>query len=129
MKIDHIAIWVRDLERTRQFFEIYFDAKASDRYENSKGFSSYFLTLPDGDTRIEIMTSTEICHDSHCRIEPTVGMGHIAISLGSKEAVDELTEMIYNSGQMLLSGPRTTGDGYYESCFCILDDFLLELTV
>lgn len=123
MKIEHGAVWVRDIERTRQFFESYFEATASNRYDNSHGFSSYFLSLPDGSTRIEIMTSTAIHHDSHCLIEPTVGMGHIAISLGSKEMVDDLTQQLIVAGHTLISGPRTTGDGYYESCIYVFGDF------
>lgn len=129
MRIEHCAIWVRDIERARQFFEIYFEAKTGERYNNSKGFSSYFLTLPNGDTRIEIMTSTSITANTCCMVEPTVGMGHIALSLGSKDAVDKLTKLFVSAGHKLLSGPRTTGDGYYESCLCIFDDFIIELTI
>ncbi len=129
MRIEHIAIWVRDIERTRQFFETYFDAEASDRYDNSKGFSSYFLTFPNGNTRLEIMQSIEIPNDVKCSTKPVTGMGHIAFSLGSKETVDHLTDLIVSAGHNLLSGPRITGDGYYESCLCIFDDFIIELTV
>ena len=60
---------------------------------------------------------------------PKTGCGHIAISVGSEKGVDELTGRLTMAGYSLVSGPRVTGDGYYESCFCIDNDFMLELTV
>lgn len=123
MRIEHIAVWVRDIERTRQFFETYFGAVASSRYDNARGFSSYFLTLPDGKTRIEIMQQPGVT----VKIIPCTG--HFAISVGSKESVDQLTQRLVNDGYNLASGPRTTGDGYYESCFHINAEFILELTI
>lgn len=43
------------------------------------------------------------------------GLAHFSISVGSKEAVDKLTERLRNDGYAILSNPRITGDGYYES--------------
>lgn len=123
MKIEHCAIWVRDIERTRQFFGTFFHTKASDRYDNDKGFSSYFLSFADSDTRIEIMQSPDV------PIEIIPATSHIAISVGTKESVDELTRQLAADGHKLLNGPRVTGDGYYESCLCIFGEFILELTV
>lgn len=123
MKIEHVAIWVHDIECTKQFFETYFAVKPSNKYVNIRGFSSYFLSLPDGGTRIEIMQSPNV------PIEIIPATGHIAISMGSKDAVDQLTKQLVAHGHKLIGGPRITGDGYYESCLCIFNDFILELTV
>ncbi|MEE0979918.1 MAG: acyltransferase family protein [Muribaculaceae bacterium] len=128
MRIEHCAIWVRDIERTREFFEAYFMAEAGARYDNAKGFSSYFLSLPDGGCRVEIMTHKGLSRED-VTDGPKTGCGHIAISVGSEKGVDELTGRLTMAGYSLVSGPRVTGDGYYESCFCIDNDFMLELTV
>ena len=45
-----------------------------------------------------------------------VGYIHIAFSVGNKNKVDELTELLQNDEYKIISKPRTTGDGYYESC-------------
>ncbi|MGZ7144627.1 VOC family protein, partial [Streptococcus pyogenes] len=57
------------------------------------------------------------------------GFIHLAFSLGSKEKVDLLTERMKADGYELLSGPRTTGDGYYESCLLAFEGNMIELTV
>ncbi len=44
------------------------------------------------------------------------GYAHMTFSVGSKEKVDELTQILKEDGYCLISGPRVTGDGYYESC-------------
>ncbi len=123
MRLTHVAIWVSDIEHTRQFFETYFGAIASARYDNARGFSSYFFTFPDGDTRIEIMQQPGV----EVAIAPC--SGHVAISLGSKEEVDRMTEQLVASGHQHISGPRVTGDGFYESCLHINDEFILVLTI
>ena len=56
------------------------------------------------------------------------GYIHIAFSVGSKEKVDELTVKIKNAGYDVVSGPRTTGDGYYESCIVGIEGNQIELT-
>ena len=38
---------------------------------------------------------------------------HIAFSVGSKEKVDVLTARLKADEYKVVSGPRTTGDGYY----------------
>ena len=56
MKVEHLAIWVGDLEAIKSFYVKYFGAIASDLYHNpKKNFKSYFLTFADGDTRLELM--------------------------------------------------------------------------
>ena len=127
MKIEHVGLYVHDLEGARAFFENYFAAKSNDRYHNPKtGFQSYFLTFEDG-ARLEIMTKETV--QSCASSAEQLGYAHLAFSLGSKEAVDSLTQTLEQAGYKLLSGPRVTGDGYYESLFEGFEGNLLELTV
>ena len=127
MKIEHIAMYVNDLERTKEFFIKYFDAKSNDGYHNkSTDFKSYFLTFGDG-ARLEIMNKP-------CMVDmekDTAGTGyiHIAFSVGSKENVDILTDRLKADGYDVISGPRTTGDGYYESCIIGIEGNQVEITI
>ncbi|CAM3868770.1 VOC family protein [Alkalicoccus chagannorensis] len=126
MRIEHAAVWVHDLEAVRRFYETYFHAEAGAKYANeAKQFESYFLTF-DGGARLEIMRRADI--DQKGR-EDTAGWAHIAISLGSQEAVDTLTAEIEHAGYPLRSGPRTTGDGYYESVIEDPEGNVIELTI
>lgn len=127
MKIEHIAMYVNDLGSARDFFIKYFDAKANGGYHNEKtGFRSYFLSFDEG-ARLEIMNRPRLT-DSAKDIDRT-GYIHIAISLGSSEKVDRLTERLRSDGYEVVSGPRTTGDGYYESCIVGFEGNQIELTV
>ncbi len=115
MKIEHIAIWAHDIELLRSFYTKYFDITCGDLYENkTKGFTSYFLSFGEGTTRIELMHVAEV-HDEQRQGKPFVGYAHIAISVGGKDKVNELTERLRTDGYTILGEPRTTGDGYYES--------------
>lgn len=125
MKIEHIALYVRDLEVTRDFYVKYFSAQSNEKYTNAKGFSSYFLTFDDG-ARLEIMSLPDL----NCAGElPCFGYAHIAVSAGSVQCVDELTKRIEKDGYKVISKPRTTGDGYYESVIADPDGNLIEITV
>ena len=125
-KIDHIALYVRDLEGAKAFFATYFDAVTGGRYENpNTGFSSYFLTFDRG-SRLELMCLPELDEIS---ADCSVGYAHAAFSVGSRKTVDELTARLAADGYPVLSGPRITGDGYYESCICGFEGILLEITV
>ena len=127
MRIEHIAMYVNDLETTRDFFVKYFNARSNSGYHNeTTDFRSYFLSFDDG-ARLEIMKKP-VMEDTVKGIART-GYIHIAFSLGSKEAVDELTEKIKNDGYNVISGPRTTGDGYYESCIIGIEENQIEITV
>lgn len=127
MKIEHVALYVRDLEGARTFFETYFEAQSNSRYHNPKtGFSSYFMTFTDG-ARLEIMNKPSV-NPEPLPLE-RLGFIHLAFSLGSKEKVDQLTQRLQADGFELVSGPRTTGDGYYESCFLGFEGNTIELTV
>ncbi len=127
MVIEHIAMYVNDLESARDFFVKYLGAKSNDGYHNVKtGFRSFFVSF-DGGARIEIMNKPEMADDNK-ELNRT-GYAHIAFSVGSKERVDKLTEQIKNAGYEVVSGPRTTGDGYYESCIVAIEGNQIELTV
>lgn len=127
MKIEHVAMYVNDLESAKDFFIKYFGGKSNDEYHNKNtGFRSYFITFSDG-SRLEIMNKPGLGDQDNK--DRCVGYAHIAFSVGSKEKVDELTDRLKKDGHKVLSGPRITGDGYYESC--ILDTFgnQIEITV
>ena len=127
MKIEHIAMYVNDLEAARQFFTEYLGGHSNDGYHNKKtDFRSYFITFDDG-ARLELMTKPDMT-------DPAKGLNrtgyvHIAFSVGSKEKVDELTEQLKEAGYSVVSGPRTTGDGYYESCIVVVEGNQIEITV
>lgn len=127
MKIEHIALYVNDLEGARDFFVTYFDAVSNEGYHNPRtDFRSYFLKFTDG-SRLEIMTKPELT-DSGDFLN-RFGYAHIAFSVGSNEKVDALTERLKVDGYRVISGPRATGDGYYESCVVGFEGNLIEITV
>ena len=127
MKIEHIALYVNDLEAARDFFCRYFNAVSNEGYHNkTTDFRSYFLTFSDG-ARLEIMTRPNM--DDLPKSPNRTGFVHLAFSAGSKEAVDELTDRLRADGYRILSGPRTTGDGYYESCVEGFEGNIIEITV
>lgn len=127
MRIEHIAMYVNDLENVRTFFMRYFGATSNEGYHNPRtDFRSYFLNFDHG-TKLEIMNKPLMC-DTEKGLNRT-GYTHIAFSLGSKSAVDELTERLKADGYEVISGPRTTGDGYYESCILGIEGNQIEITV
>lgn len=112
MHIDHVAIWADNIEIEKDFFLKYFECTANKMYTNpEKKFSSYFISF-GGDARIEIMKRADITSK---RTGETLGITHIAINAGSRENVDRLTEVLECDGYTIVSRPRITGDGYYES--------------
>ncbi len=128
MKIEHVALYCRDLEGMRGFFEKYFQGVSNTMYHNPRtNLRTYILTFPDGPTRLEIMTRPEVEGDNAKQFH--AGFVHLSFSVGSKEAVDCLTAMLSADGYETLSGPRTTGDGYYESCVKGFEGILLEITI
>jgi len=127
MKIEHIALYVNNLEDARNFFIRYLEAKSNDGYHNPRtNFRSYFLSFNDG-ARLEIMNKPEM-QDLPKELART-GYAHIAFSVGSKERVDALTAKLEADGYEVISGPRTTGDGYYESCIVAIEGNQIEITV
>lgn len=131
MRIEHVALYVKDLEGAKDFFEKYFGGKSGERYRNRKtGFSSYFIRFPGGtvdSARLEIMSKPDL--ESGSNHASRTGFIHLAFSLGSREKVDDLTERMENDGWEVISGPRTTGDGYYESCVSGFEGNLIEITI
>jgi len=127
MRIEHIAIWTNKLEALKTFYETYFVARANQKYTNPKThFESYFLTFDTG-SRLELMHRPDI--EGTQAAEQSVGYAHLAFSVGSRKEVDRLTQRLAEDGYQVVSGPRTTGDGYYESVVLDLDGNRMEITV
>lgn len=124
-QLAHTALYVTDLNRAKTFYETYLGAVANEEYHNfTTGLRTHFLTF-DGESRLEIMTRPGI---EDPQSPTTLGFAHVAFSLGSKEAVDALTARLSNDGFSVASGPRTTGDGYYESVVLDPEGNQVELT-
>lgn len=127
MRIEHIAMWVSDIDETRKFYQKYFGMKASEYYVNQqKGFMSCFLSFESG-ARLEIMTGKDIIYREE--IAPVMGLAHFAISLGSIAAVNKITRLLRKDGYKIIGGPRVTGDGYYESVVLGPEGNQIEITV
>ena len=127
MRLEHLAVWTHDLERLRAFYERHFGARAGDRYASATrpGFASYFLEFPDGGARLELMTLPALGDGG---AHPAAGYAHLALTVGSPAAVDALTERLRAVGVPILSEPRRTGDGYYESVIEDPDGNAIEIT-
>ena len=126
MMIEHIAMYVKDLETARDFFVNYLGGRSNAGYHNKNtGFRSYFISFEDG-ARLELMNKSDL-EDLEKPLNRT-GYVHIAFSVGSQEKVDEITMRLKNDGFEVVSGPRTTGDGYYESCVVVFEGNQIELT-
>ena len=127
MKIEHIAMYVNDLEAARDFFIKYLGGSSNDGYHNKNtGFRSYFISFVDG-ARLELMNKPGL--DDLEKTLNRTGYAHIAFSVGSKERVDTLTAEMKAAEYQVVSGPRTTGDGYYESCIVAIEDNQIEITI
>lgn len=124
MRIEHAAVWVKDLNKIKKFYETYFGATSGELYHNEKtGFTSYFLSFDTG-ARLEIMNKAEL----HTNNDVTLGYAHLAFGVGTEKDVDLLTEKIVQDGYPLLNGPRVTGDGYYEAVIADPEGNLIEIT-
>ena len=127
-KIEHMAVWVTDLEKMKEFYIRYFNGTANQKYVNPvRGFSSYFISFGEG-PRLEIMNLQDIAPDGNSE-RVVRGWAHLAFSLGTRKAVEELTEKFRNEGYTVESEPRTTGDGYFESVILDPEGNQLELTI
>lgn len=127
MYIEHIAMYVENLEAAKDFFIKYLGGRSNNGYHNVKtGFRSYFITFDSG-PRLELMYKEAISWNGDNSEKS--GYSHIAFSLGNKERVDELTEILRKDGYTVVSGPRVTGDGYYESSIIVIEGNRIELTL
>ena len=127
MKIEHVALYVNDLEAAKDFFVRYLDAMPNEGYHNPRtDFRSYFLTFADG-ARLELMNKPGMADEP--KPAARTGYAHIAFSVGSREKVDVLTARLKADGLEVISGTRTTGDGYYESCVLAVEGNQIEITV
>lgn len=128
MRLEHVAVWTRDLEPLKTFYTTYFGARAGAKYVNAaKGFESYFLAFEAG-ARLELMRRTDVAA-AEAADPPRVGLAHFAIAVGSEAAVDALTERLRADGARIVGAPRRTGDGYYESLVLDPDGNQVEITV
>lgn len=129
MKIEHLAIWTNQLEELRSFYIKYFGAISNEKYHNpKKQFNSYFLSF-DGGARLELMQMINIPGNKNDAMLQATGLAHFAMSVGSKEKVDEMTEQLRSDGFTIVGEPRWTGDGYYESVVFDPDRNRIEITI
>ncbi|MCC7054406.1 MAG: VOC family protein [Gemmatimonadaceae bacterium] len=129
MRIEHVALWTEDLDRSAKFYVTYFGAEAGVLYRNdAKGFASRFLVFTDGGARLEIMTTTTLDLVAAVPGAQRLGIAHLAVSVGSEAAVDALTARMHGDGVPVVDGPRRTGDGYYESVVLDPDGNRVEVT-
>ena len=129
MKIEHLAIWVKDLEGMKVFYEQYFAASVGEKYRNDKkNFESYFLSFDEG-SRLELMQMPTIPNNTQDPYLQYTGIIHFAISVGSKERVDQLTEQLRADGYEVVGEVRWTGDGYYESVVLDPEKNRIEITI
>lgn len=125
MLLDHVALYVKDLEGSRRFFETYFGGMAGNKYLNPKtGLETYFLSFQKDGTRLELMRRPQVSKSSR-GLE--TGYAHISFRLDTREGVDAMTNRLRQDGFAVVSGPRVTGDGYYESCIQDAEENQIEL--
>ena len=126
MRIEHVALYVCDLEKARDFFVRFLGGHSNAGYHNrTTGFRSFFISFDDG-ARLELMNKPGL--EDQAKPLNRTGYAHIAFSVGSRERVDELTKEMRAAGYEVVSGPRTTGDGYYESCVIAIEGNQIEMT-
>jgi lactoylglutathione lyase len=159
MKIEHIAIWVKDIDKVCEFYRKYFGGVVHPIYYNpTKQFTSRFITFDDG-ARLEVMhrpdidvgienvwTVTSLQSNTHRSANEKMraffrfltsavfhvehlGFTHLSFSVGSKEEVDHLTQQMSSDGISVVGQPRTTGDGYYESVVLDPEGNRIEITI
>ena len=129
MKIEHVAIWVKDIDIVCEFYRKYFGGVIQPLYRNpAKQFTSRFVTFEDG-ARLEVMHRPDINLILGTMDEEHIGIAHLSFSVGSKEKVDLLTQQMSDEGVPIVGQPRTTGDGYYESVVLDPEGNRIEITI
>jgi lactoylglutathione lyase len=112
VRVDHVALWVRDLETMRGFYVERLGGRSGALYHNARtGFRSCFIAFSDG-PRIELMTDSR---GDRGHADGAFGYAHIALSAGGRDQVDSIIRALEGSGVTVESRPRVTGDGYYEA--------------
>lgn len=125
MRIDHIAIWTKDLELMKNFYVHYFNGCSNEKYINPlKNFESYFISFENG-TKLELMYKPTLFKSNYTN--ELLGLTHIAFNLGSKDAVLTLTKTLRKDGYQIIAEPHTTGDGYFESVVIDIEGNRIEL--
>jgi lactoylglutathione lyase len=129
MTLEHVAIWTRQLEKLKAYYEQYFGAKANSKYTNeSNGFESYFLQFESG-ARLEIMSKPGIPENKNDTVEAQhLGIIHLAFGVDTMQEVEAKAAQLQSDGYPILRGPRKTGDGYYEFETLDPDGNRLEVT-
>jgi len=128
MQIEHLAIWVEDLEKMKHFYGQYFNGQAGERYHNpKKNFYSYFISFDKG-CRLELMHKADIPKNQNDVLKQYIGIIHFAVSVGSEQKVNDLTETLRTDGYFIVGEPRWTGDGYYESVVLDPENNRIEIT-
>ena len=128
-RIEHIALWVENLDAMVTFYVKYFGVQVGELYENTvKGLRSRFIGFESG-CRLEMMTTTSLALERSTPGTQRHGLTHIAISVGSPQSVDAVTSRLKEDGFVVLDGPRRTGDGYYESVVLDPEGNRVEITV
>ncbi|MGN1229805.1 MAG: VOC family protein [Prevotella sp.] len=128
IKINHIALYCLNLEVMKKFFVSHFGCRSNEMYHNPRtGLKTYILTFPEGETRLEIMSHPKVDEISAGLYR--AGYIHLSIAMGSRESVIEKTSELTTAGYECVSGPRVTGDGYFESCLIGPEGILVEITV
>ena len=128
MKIEHVALWTKHLEILKNFYAEFFGGTPNNKYRNPRtGFESYFLTFDSG-ARLELMDMPSVAVNPNDPEKQYTGYAHLAFSVGSRDEVDALTKRLSERGYRVVSQPRQTGDGYYESCVLDPDGNRVEIT-
>ena len=128
MHIEHIALWTGRLEGLKDFYEKYFQARTGEKYQNLfNGFESYFLSFSKG-ARVELMSQADLQESAIHPGYNLTGYAHISFAAGSEHVVDMLTNRLRQDGYIVISDPRHTGDGYYESVIADPDGNYIEIT-
>lgn len=128
MRIEHVAIWTKQLEALKDFYVTYFAGRAGEKYVNpQKQFESFFIIFESG-ARLELMRKANLPEASG-EHTPAAGYAHMAFSVGSEDAVNGLTRRLQDDGYSVMDGPRRTGDGYYESVVLDPDGNRVEITI
>lgn len=129
MILEHVAIWTDNLEKLKDYYTRYFDGISNEKYHNEKKqFHSYFLSFKSG-ARLEIMSMPGIRGNKNDTVTiQHKGIIHLAFGVNSMPEVDEKAKQLQSAGFKILSGPRKTGDGYYEFETLDPDNNRLEVT-